>query len=595
MNYLRTIPIGGISLRSIASVLLLFALSTVVFIPKMEAQDFLDMGMKLLQKKDLDKAIELFQRALERTPKSAKAHFYLGEAYYQKGAMDSAEMSFSSAVKYDDEYAAAYKRLGDIFSHQKRYADAIAQYNRALKYEAKNSEFLYALGVCYLEADSVDKAIVEFTKAREANPKDAMIYVGLGDAYLKLGVVPFSIEQYKKAVEQDSTLLITHQKLARLYIEQRMGREALRELEIITRLDSTNPAPWWEAGHLLYINERYDNALPFLKKFTELKPRSSKGHLEYGKALAKSKNKRYKDAIPELLEAIKLDTARAMQIEAWRQLADSYFWTKDYGKSDSAYSKLATLDTLNVNEYEKWGLSAHFTKDTTAAIKAYKNAVRLNSTLTEVYKNVFALLSAIGERDTAIVIFKRRIEVDSKSADESYYYMGTAYYTMEEFDSARVSLQKAVAIKDTLPYALWLARCYVALNDKARRRSAYEHVLKLAQQNNSNDHRKEIGEALGFIGMDQLLDATINNEWEKPVETLKRAIQYNPDLPSQADLHTWLGQSLMYLYFKRVKETGDRKGNDYLKQDACAEFNKVLKIDPKNPNAKNSKDKLDCP
>jgi tetratricopeptide (TPR) repeat protein len=133
------------------------------------------------------------------------------------------------------------------------------------------------------------------------------------------------------------------------------------------------------------------------------------------------------------------------------------------------------------------------------------------------------------------------------------------------------------------------------LNDKNRRRTAYEHVIRIAQDNNASNHKKEIGEAYGFIGLDQLLDATSNNEWERPVETLKKAIANNPDLPSQSDLRTWLGQSEMYLYFKKVKETGDRKGNDFLKQDACSEFNKVLKIDPRSTNAKNGKEKLDCP
>ncbi len=583
MNYVRTI----------SGALLLFALSTVVLTAKVQAQDYLELGMKSLQKKDYDLAVRQLLQALDRTPKSAKAHFYLGEAYYLKGVLDTAEMSFSNALKHDDEYAAAYKRLGDIFSQWKRYPDAVIQYSRTLKYEPKNFECIYALGVCFLDADSIDKAIVTLTRARELNPKDPWVYVGLGDAYLKQGVPAFAIEQYKKAVELDSTLLIPHQKLARLYHRQRMGREALNEFRTITRLDSTNPGPWWDAGHLLYFSEKYADALPFLKKFTELKPKDARGRLEYGKALARCK--KYKEAIPELLEAIRLDTVQYIQKEAWRTLPDCYFFTKDYGKADTAYSRLVALDTLNVGEYEKWGLASHSARDTTRAINAYESAIRLRSTLSEVYVNVFALLSARGKASRAIDIFRKRIEIDSASADESYYYMGTAYYRMEEFDSARVTLQKAVAIKDSLPYHIWLARCYIPLKNYAQLRTEYERVLRLAQENDPNNHRKEIGEACGFIGMVQLLDATTSNEWEKPIETLRKAIQYSPDLPSQADLHTWLGQSLMYLYFKKVKETGDRKAYDHLKQEACNEFNKVLKIDPRNSNAKNGKEKLDCP
>lgn len=582
-------------LKSISGALLLFTLSTVVLTGEVQAQDYLELGMKSLQRRDYDLAITQFCQALDRTPRSARVHFYLGEAYYLKGVLDTAEMSFSNALKHDDEYAAAYKRLGDIFSQWKRYPDAVVQYSRTLKYEPKNFECIYALGICYLDADSIDKAIVNLTRARELNPKDPWVYVGLGDAYLKQGVPAFAIEQYKKAVELDSTLLIPHQKLARLYHRQRMGREALNEFRIITKLDSTNAGAWWEAGHLLYFSEKYAEALPFLKKFTELKPKDARGRLEYGKALAKANPGRYKEAIPQLVEAVRLDSSRQAQKEAWQTLADCYFRAKEYSKADSAYGKFGTLDTLTVFEYEKWAVAALVAKDTLASVGAYENAIRLRSKSMDVYTNLFALLSALDQRPRAIAIFKKRIEVDPQTADESYYYMGTAYYYMEKYDSARVTLQKAVAIKDSLPYRIWLARCYIPLKNYAQLRIEYERVLRLAQGNDANNHRKEIGEACGFIGMVQLLDATTSNEWEKPIETLRKAIQYSPDLPSQADLHTWLGQSLMYLYFKKVKETGDRKAYDHLKQEACNEFNRVLKIDPRNSNAKNGKEKLDCP
>ena len=84
-----------------------------------EAMHKILAGYNCIDKKEIDKAIELFQRAVEIYPKAYNGYNSLGYAYIEKGDYSSAIHCFQLAIqhfpdKYEGHYdlAAAYDKSG---------------------------------------------------------------------------------------------------------------------------------------------------------------------------------------------------------------------------------------------------------------------------------------------------------------------------------------------------------------------------------------------------------------------------------------------------------------------------------------------------
>lgn len=86
-----------------------------------EAMHKILAGYNCMEKKEIDKARELFQRAVEIYPKAFNGYNSLGYAYIEKGDFSSAIHCFQLAIqhfpeKYEGHYdlAAAYEKSGQL-------------------------------------------------------------------------------------------------------------------------------------------------------------------------------------------------------------------------------------------------------------------------------------------------------------------------------------------------------------------------------------------------------------------------------------------------------------------------------------------------
>jgi tetratricopeptide (TPR) repeat protein len=95
---------------------------------------------------DIDRAIELCEKGLERYPSYASAHVILGKCFYDKGATERARSEFLRVVELDQENMVALKFLGDILVAEGNREDAARYYRRLLAIDPTNEEVEAALG-----------------------------------------------------------------------------------------------------------------------------------------------------------------------------------------------------------------------------------------------------------------------------------------------------------------------------------------------------------------------------------------------------------------------------------------------------------------
>ncbi len=81
----------------------------------------------------LDKAVELYQKALLLESANPILFFNLGNTLYAQGRYDEARDSFRKAIRLDDRYAEAWNNLGNVYLERECWQEAIEAFGQALK------------------------------------------------------------------------------------------------------------------------------------------------------------------------------------------------------------------------------------------------------------------------------------------------------------------------------------------------------------------------------------------------------------------------------------------------------------------------------
>lgn len=100
-------------------------------------------GMKMLDGRNYDGAINSFLEVLKNDPGNAKAKAGLGEAYLERGKFDDARSNIEEALKADPNNARAYLVRGNLNDKQGKAAEAKADWQKA-KAKAKPDSDIWA-------------------------------------------------------------------------------------------------------------------------------------------------------------------------------------------------------------------------------------------------------------------------------------------------------------------------------------------------------------------------------------------------------------------------------------------------------------------
>jgi tetratricopeptide (TPR) repeat protein len=89
---------------------------------------------------DIDKAIEICERGLEKYPDYASAHIILGKCFYDKGATQRAQDEFMNVLDHDPENMVAIKFMGEISLAENKQEEAVDYFKRLLAIDPMNEE-----------------------------------------------------------------------------------------------------------------------------------------------------------------------------------------------------------------------------------------------------------------------------------------------------------------------------------------------------------------------------------------------------------------------------------------------------------------------
>ncbi len=167
------------------------------------SRDYLNAGDVYLEKKDYDKAIGFYKKALEAEPKLSKAHHAIGIVFTKTGRYAEAKDYYLMAVVTDPRNALAYNSLGFAYDREGDLAEAQRCFLKALELKPNSWQAHNNLGMVYGKMGENEKAVQEFERALKINPKSARAYTNLGLIEYRLGNISKAKGLWQKALSID--------------------------------------------------------------------------------------------------------------------------------------------------------------------------------------------------------------------------------------------------------------------------------------------------------------------------------------------------------------------------------------------------------
>lgn len=202
------------------------------------------MNLRMAGRDSLDRAISLFERALQRDPAYASAWAGLGTAYDLKGSfltlpdvLEKAVTALKRAIELNPRLTAAHVRISGSYVALGRYEEALVAVGDALRLDPDNDAAHAQLArVHWIGFGRIDDAITELEHVTRVNPE-------AGYSYLQLALLYGFNADYERA----ERAALAAADLQERYLS---GREGLLIVGAHTRL-----------GYVYYLQGRYEEAI----------------------------------------------------------------------------------------------------------------------------------------------------------------------------------------------------------------------------------------------------------------------------------------------------------------------------------------------
>src|SRR4029453_7252058 len=199
------------------------------------------------------RAIEYFDRAMERDPTYAQAFSGLADTYALLGdweygvlapkeALPRAKAAAVKALQLDDTLGEAHTSLAfclDVFDWDLKSAET--EFRRGIElnpgYATAHHWYAWHLSLSGRNND----AIAEMKKAQSLDPVSLIINADLAELLLIAHFTDESIEQSRKTIEMDVNFPLAHNQLAVAYLQRNKLDEAISELRKAVQLSAGSP------------------------------------------------------------------------------------------------------------------------------------------------------------------------------------------------------------------------------------------------------------------------------------------------------------------------------------------------------------------
>ena len=147
-------------------------------------EELFDEGLKLMETEQYQKAIEYFDRVLEKNQGHTSAQNAKGVALFQQQKYDDAINAFTKSIDTDPSSYKPFFNRGNAYLEKKDFKNALLDYNMANGLDPQQVDIYYNRGLALLGLEEYEDAIFDFDVVLQANPEQALAQFNKAKAQL---------------------------------------------------------------------------------------------------------------------------------------------------------------------------------------------------------------------------------------------------------------------------------------------------------------------------------------------------------------------------------------------------------------------------
>jgi tetratricopeptide (TPR) repeat protein len=215
----------------------------------------------------------MFQQALKRNPGLLGANLFLGIDCYRTNQPEQAVEPLRKAIAANPKDVQAHLYLGRCHMDLARYQESLHEIQEAVELAPKDVDVLYTLGQVHGKLMGT-----AYLKMAELDSDSYRVFQVLAEAYQAQKNTEKAIEAYKKAILRKPNLPGLHYGLGDVYWRAGRADEGLKEFAEELRIRPENYMALWKMGNLYLLRSKWDEAIPYLEKATQLAPNLAQAH-----------------------------------------------------------------------------------------------------------------------------------------------------------------------------------------------------------------------------------------------------------------------------------------------------------------------------
>ena len=225
-------------------------------------------------------------------------------------------------------------------------------------------------------------------------------------------------------------------------------------------------------GQEFYCNKDFDSAIQYFHKAIVVNKRNAKAYNNLAMAYWCKNN------IDAAIKYFK--TANSFNRRYSQPLVNLSNLYKQLGDSKKQLFYLQKAVKVNDNDYLAYYYLGDYYKsrnEYSLAIANYKESVKINQKFPQVYLSLAMCFFETQEFNYSTLALKQYLELVPNS-DCAYFMLAKAALATSQFDEAKIYIQNAINICDSLQYKFELAKIYYYLNDYKMALDLFQIVLQ---------------------------------------------------------------------------------------------------------------------
>lgn len=156
-------------------------------------------GIAALKAGDLNGAKAAFEVAIQKNPKQADAHHYLGVVNEQSGKKAEAEKNYRKALELSPDLQESAVNLAAILIDTGKFDEAASLMKKAIAKDPKNASLQVNLGMALSGKNDVDGANKAFEEALKLDPNSGITFVTYASHLARSGKKEDAVAKLKQA------------------------------------------------------------------------------------------------------------------------------------------------------------------------------------------------------------------------------------------------------------------------------------------------------------------------------------------------------------------------------------------------------------